>query len=54
LSLARAKAVRDYLVGKGIDSKRINPVGYGQSKPKVSNDTEAGRLANRRVEFRLY
>ena len=54
LSLERAKAVRDYLVGKGIDSKRINPVGYGQSKPKVSNDTEAGRLANRRVEFRLY
>ena len=54
LSLARAKAVRDYLVGKGIDSKRINPVGYGQSKPKVSNDTEAGRLANRIVEFRLY
>ncbi|MFD1551528.1 OmpA family protein [Putridiphycobacter roseus] len=54
LSLLRAKSVRDYLVTNGIDSKRINPIGYGQTKPKVSNDTEEGKLANRRVEFRLY
>lgn len=54
LSLARAKAVRDYLVTKEISSDRISPVGYGQTKPHVSNETEAGRLENRRVEFRIY
>lgn len=54
LSLARAKSVRDYLVNGGVKSERISPVGYGQTKPKVSNQTEEGRLENRRVEFRIY
>ncbi|MFK8036665.1 MAG: OmpA family protein [Crocinitomicaceae bacterium] len=54
LSLARAKAVRDYLVNREIATDRISPVGYGQTKPHVSNETEEGRLENRRVEFRIY
>ena len=51
LSETRANAVKDYLVSKGIASTRISTKGYGISKPKMSNDTEKGRSANRRVEF---
>jgi len=50
LSLKRAKAVRDYLVKKGINSKRLKVVGWGEEKPIASNRTRAGRMANRRVE----
>ena len=51
LSETRANAVKDYLVSKGVSSTRITTKGYGISKPKMSNDTEKGRSANRRVEF---
>ena len=51
LSETRAMAVKDYLVVKGVSSSRITTKGYGISKPKMSNDTEKGRNANRRVEF---
>ena len=51
LSETRANAVKDYLVSKGVASTRISTKGYGISKPKMSNDTEKGRSANRRVEF---
>ena len=51
LSESRAIAVKDYLVAKGVTSSRITTKGYGISKPKMSNDTEKGRNANRRVEF---
>jgi len=51
LSAARAKACFDYLVSKGIASSRLTHTGYGSSQPKESNSTEAGRKANRRVEF---
>ncbi len=54
LSLKRARSVRNYLVEKGIDKSRLNPIGYGQFKPIADNSTEEGRLANRRVEFRLF
>lgn len=51
LSKQRAKAVRKYLVDKGIDGKRLFTDGYGDSKPIASNATAAGRKKNRRVEF---
>jgi len=51
LSQARAIAVRDYLVSKGVASARVTAKGYGPDKPVVSNRTSAGRAANRRVEL---
>lgn len=51
LSENRVKAVRSYLVGKGIDAKRIKGRGYGGSKPVASNAKEETRKLNRRVEF---
>jgi len=53
LSERRARAVRDYLIGKGIDAGRLEARGYGESRPTVSNETRAGRMQNRRVEFRV-
>ncbi len=53
LSKARAEAVKDYLVKKGIDPSRITTRGYGPDKPVASNDTKDGRAKNRRIEFRI-
>ncbi|HHM20488.1 MAG TPA: flagellar motor protein MotB [Bacteroidetes bacterium] len=53
LSEARAKAVYDYVVGKGIAAERLQPKGYGQTKPIDTNDTPEGRQKNRRTEFRI-
>lgn len=53
LSEERANKVKDYLVSRGIDSKRINVIGYGPDKPISPNDTEANRRLNRRVEFEI-
>ncbi len=53
LSDARANAVNDYLVSKGINTSRIISKGYGKSNPVASNDTEEGRQLNRRVEFKI-
>jgi OOP family OmpA-OmpF porin len=49
LSKARADSVRDYLVGEGIDGDRISTVGYGETRPRDTNDTAEGRQRNRRV-----
>lgn len=50
LSAQRADAVRDYLIANGVKGGRLNTVAYGESEPIASNDTEAGRAKNRRVE----
>ena len=50
LSKNRAAAVSKYLVEKGIDPKRINSKGLGESKPIAKNDTDEGRQRNRRTE----
>ena len=51
LSDARANAVRTYLISQGIDAARLTARGYGATVPLDSNLTDAGRAANRRVEF---
>jgi outer membrane protein OmpA-like peptidoglycan-associated protein len=53
LSDARADSVRNYLIENGIDGARLVARGYGETRPKVHNDTVVGRAENRRVEFRL-
>lgn len=53
LSEARAKAVVDYLVDKGISKPRMSYKGYAYSQPIATNDTDDGRQQNRRVEFKV-
>jgi outer membrane protein OmpA-like peptidoglycan-associated protein len=53
LSKARAQAVRDYFVGKGIVTGRLTAAGLGESKPIADNNTDDGRFKNRRVEFKV-
>jgi outer membrane protein OmpA-like peptidoglycan-associated protein len=53
LSELRARAVRDALIKRGIDGKRLKSKGYGQSKPIAPNSTEEGRAENRRVQFQI-
>jgi outer membrane protein OmpA-like peptidoglycan-associated protein len=52
LSLARARAVRVYLIEEGAAADQLTAVGYGEATPVASNDTEEGRAQNRRVELR--
>jgi len=53
LSKNRAESVVNYLVTKGIDKKRLTSVGFGSSKPADTNETEAGRAMNRRIEMKI-
>lgn len=53
LSRARAQAVMAAMQGAGIDVGNMTVRGYGESRPIAENDTEAGREANRRIEFLL-
>jgi len=53
LSLSRADICKKYLLGKGIENKRIETKGYGSDYPVVTNETEEGKRANRRVELKI-
>lgn len=53
LSEQRTKAVADYLIKEGIDTKRITYKGYGSKNPIAPNDTEENKAINRRVEFKI-
>lgn len=53
LSNRRAMAVKNLLVQRGIADSRIEAVGYGETLPVATNDTEAGRQRNRRVEIKI-
>jgi len=51
LSENRARSVATYIEGKGVSPSRIQTEGLGETDPRDSNDTEAGRQLNRRVEI---
>ncbi len=50
LSDNRAKAVVDWLIEKGVDKAKLQYKGYGESKPRVENDTPQNKALNRRTE----
>lgn len=52
LSMLRAEAVFNYLVASGESPARFDVLWFGESQPKVSNETPEGRAANRRIEFK--
>lgn len=51
LSERRARSVADYLARRGVDSRRLRIEGRGETEPRATNATEAGRQLNRRVEI---
>lgn len=51
LSERRAESVADYLVATGVPAARLRTEGRGEREPRATNDTEAGRQLNRRVEI---
>ncbi|GKY86952.1 OmpA family protein [Sinisalibacter aestuarii] len=51
LSVARARAVRDALIARGVAPERMTAMGYGETEPIADNDTEEGRARNRRTTF---
>ncbi len=53
LSEDRAHAVYSYLLSKGVPADRLSYKGYGKRQPIADNQTESGRAANRRTEFRI-
>jgi outer membrane protein OmpA-like peptidoglycan-associated protein len=53
LSQDRVASVKAYLLGKGVEARRLATKAFGETKPVGSNKTEEGRAKNRRVEFRI-
>jgi len=53
LSLRRAQAVKDWLVGSGIDAKRMTTVGLGMKEPLGPSTRDQGRAMNSRIEFHV-
>lgn len=54
LSARRAASAQSYLVSQGVSSTRLSSTGRGEAEPVASNDTDAGRQTNRRVEIAIY
>ncbi len=52
LSERRANAVLNHLADRGVPASRLTAIGYGESQPIASNDTDEGRALNRRVELK--
>jgi outer membrane protein OmpA-like peptidoglycan-associated protein len=52
LSTKRAQSVRAFLVKNGVDAKMLSAKGYGDSMPVADNNTEIGRLKNRRIDYK--
>lgn len=52
LSRDRANSVKTYLVNSGVEAKKLKVKAYGETHPIADNSTEAGRILNRRVEFK--
>jgi outer membrane protein OmpA-like peptidoglycan-associated protein len=53
LSARRAVAVKNLIVQRGVSSTRVEPITFGESRPIATNETEAGRQMNRRVEIKI-
>jgi OOP family OmpA-OmpF porin len=53
LSQQRADAVRNMMIQEGVDPAMLVAKGYGGADPVASNDTDAGRFRNRRIEYRV-
>ena len=53
LSVDRANSVKSYLVNAGINAANLSIKGHGAADPMTSNDTEAGKVLNRRVEIKI-
>ena len=53
LSQNRAGAVVKYLTDEGISEERLTAIGYGETQPVATNDTDENRAANRRIEFKI-
>jgi len=49
----RAKAVMQYFISKGVEADRLSAKSYGESVPMADNETEEGRMKNRRVELKI-
>jgi outer membrane protein OmpA-like peptidoglycan-associated protein len=54
LSEHRASRGATYLTSEGVDAARLDARGVGEAEPVATNDTEAGRQANRRVEIAIF
>jgi outer membrane protein OmpA-like peptidoglycan-associated protein len=53
LSMKRAEAVYDFMIGQDIDAARLTYQGYGLTQPAFPNDTDENRSKNRRIEFKV-
>ncbi len=53
LSNDRAYAVKRYLMSKGMPPAKLNPIGFGSTRPVADNSSEEGRQQNRRIEFAI-
>ena len=53
LSEQRAANVADYLIDQGVTAGAVTVYGFGESRPKTTNDTAEGRQLNRRVEIHI-